>query len=241
MTYNIHSCKGSDGRMSTERIARVIADYEPDIVALQEVDVGRLRSDRIDQAYEIAAFLEMFCHFHPSVYVEEELYGNAVLSRFPLQLVKVDKLPGLKRKPGLEPRSVIWVRIDAEGVPVNFINTHLGLRRLEKCRQSEFLTGSKWLGSAECVCPVIFSGDLNSLPRSYAYRRFQRLLRDVQWRVKEQKEQATWPSRLPFNRIDHIFVSDGIDVKSVQVARDGLARVASDHLPLIADVTVHKR
>lgn len=241
MTYNIHSCKGADGRISPERIARVIAAYEPDIVALQEVDVGRYRSGKADQAYEIAAFLKMFCHFHPSLNIQEELYGNAVLSSFPLKLVKVGKLPGIRRKPGLEPRSALWVEIDIAGIPVNFITTHFGLRRLERCRQADLLTGGKWLTHEECSCPVILGGDLNSMPGSYVYRRFQRLLRDVQWRVQGQKEKATWPSRLPFKRIDYIFVSDGIEVKSVQVPRSGLSITASDHLPLIADIIVHKR
>lgn len=241
MTYNIHSCKGIDGRISPERIARVISCYEPDIVALQEVDVGKSRSGKRDQAYDIASFMEMFCHFHPSLHIEEELYGNAVLSSFPLKLVKVDRLPGIKRKPGLEPRSAIWVKIDVGGIPINFINTHLGLRRLEKCRQADLLTGRKWLANPECGCPVILGGDLNSLPRSYVYRRFQRQLRDVQWRIKGEKKKPTWPSRLPFNRIDHLFVSDGIDVKSVQVPGTGPARTASDHLPLVADIIVHKR
>ncbi|MFO7761965.1 MAG: endonuclease/exonuclease/phosphatase family protein [Thermodesulfobacteriota bacterium] len=241
MTYNIHSCRGFDKKISPERIARVIAGYEPDIVALQEVDVGKLRSGGIDQAREIAGFLKMFCHFHPSLNIEEEFYGNAVLSRFSLQMVKADRLPGIKRKPGLEPRSAIWVKIDVEGIRVNFINTHLGLRRPERCRQADLLTGSRWLANRECDCPVILGGDLNSQPRSYVYRRFQRLLRDAQWRIKGEREKPTWPSRLPFNRIDYLFVSDGIEVKSVQVPRTGLTRTASDHLPLIADIIVHKR
>jgi len=44
MTYNVHRCVGVDGRADPRRIAEVIAAYQPDIVALQELDVGRLRT-----------------------------------------------------------------------------------------------------------------------------------------------------------------------------------------------------
>jgi hypothetical protein len=66
MSYNVHGCKGMDNRISTDRIARVIARYNPDVVALQELDAGRLRSFGIDQAHRIAGRLEMSFQFHPA-------------------------------------------------------------------------------------------------------------------------------------------------------------------------------
>ena len=65
MTYNVHSCIGMDGRLSTSRIARIIAQCRPDVVALQELDVGRGRTGGIDQAHAIAQELEMEFHFFP--------------------------------------------------------------------------------------------------------------------------------------------------------------------------------
>ena len=93
MTYNVHACVGMDGKLSPRRIARVIAQSGADIVALQELDVGRSRTNHDDQAHEIARYLEMEFEFHPAWQLEEEKYGDAILSRFPLQLVKAGELP----------------------------------------------------------------------------------------------------------------------------------------------------
>ena len=102
MSYNVHGCKGMDNRISTDRIARVIARYNPDVVALQELDAGRLRSFGIDQAQRIARRLEMSFHFHPAFHYEDEQYGNAILSRSPMALVKKDVLPKLWKNTFLE-------------------------------------------------------------------------------------------------------------------------------------------
>ena len=102
MTYNVHSCVGIDGKLSPRRVARVISRYEPDIVALQEVDVGRLRTRQADQARVIAECLQMDYHFHPTIQVEEEAYGDCILSRLPMRLVKAGGLPSLRDGDGRE-------------------------------------------------------------------------------------------------------------------------------------------
>src|SRR5215204_6162405 len=83
MTYNVHRCRGLDRAWSPERIAAVIASCHPDVVALQELDVGRARSGRIDQAETIARDLGMDVQFFPALRIMEELYGDAILSRWP--------------------------------------------------------------------------------------------------------------------------------------------------------------
>ncbi|MCX7013415.1 MAG: alkaline phosphatase family protein, partial [Candidatus Sumerlaeota bacterium] len=125
LTYNVHSCVGMDGKIFPERIARVIAQYEPDIVALQELDVERERTGGIDQAALIAQILEMEFHFHPAIEAQAERYGEAVFSRFPMRLVRAGALPQLDRR--LEPRGALWVAIEAEGREFHLVNTHLSL------------------------------------------------------------------------------------------------------------------
>src|SRR5215207_5217855 len=115
VTYNVHRCVGIDGRLSPRRIADVLAACEPDIVALQELDVRRARTGLVDQAHEIAFDLEMDMHFHPAFTVMEEAYGDAVLTSYPLRLIKAGPLPGLARLPGLEPRGALWAAIDVGG------------------------------------------------------------------------------------------------------------------------------
>jgi endonuclease/exonuclease/phosphatase family metal-dependent hydrolase len=68
------------------------------------------------------------------------------------------------------------------------------------------------------------------------YRRLARRLRDAQRSLPGHRPKATFPSALPFLRLDHVFVSDDVKVVGVTVPHDARARRASDHLPLIVDL-----
>jgi endonuclease/exonuclease/phosphatase family metal-dependent hydrolase len=230
MTYNVHSCVGLDGKHSPERVARVIARYAPDVVALQELDVNRLRTGGVHQARRIARALEMDYHFHPSFVVEEEQYGNAVLSRLPMRVVKTGPLPGGGR---LEPRGVLWVEVDFDGMAVQLLNTHFGLRPTERLRQVQTLIGQDWLGSEQCIGPLVVCGDLNSQPGSRVYVRLCRMLQDAQEACDGGAHVPTW---MQLRRVDHIFSSPGMTVVDAVVPRTRLTRVTSDHYPVIADL-----
>ena len=127
LTYNVHRCLGVDRRLDVDRIAAVIAEFEPDVVCLQELDVGRARTGGVDQAEAIAGKLAMTSRFHPAMQVEAELYGDAILTPHPERLMRVGALPTLRGIRGLEPRGALWSRIEIKGVALNVINTHLGL------------------------------------------------------------------------------------------------------------------
>jgi endonuclease/exonuclease/phosphatase family metal-dependent hydrolase len=81
LTYNVHRCVGVDRRLDVGRIAAVIAEHEPDVVCLQELDVGRARTGMVDQAGAIAERLAMSFHFHAAMKVETEQYGDAIRAR----------------------------------------------------------------------------------------------------------------------------------------------------------------
>lgn len=149
MTYNVHRCVGADGRADPRRIAEVIAACQPDMVALQELDVGRLRTGGIDQAHAIAHLLGMSFHFHPALQVEEELYGDAILTALPMRLVKAGPLPG---SVGFEPRGALWAAVEANGTEIQIINTHLGLPAYERMAQAKTLLGQNWLGRRPRSC-----------------------------------------------------------------------------------------
>lgn len=238
LTYNVHRCLGTDGRLSPTRIADVIASYEPDAVALQELDVGRARSGGVDQAHAIAQALGMHVHFHASMRVLEEEYGNAILTHRPSHLVKAEALPGLPGKPLLEPRGALWASVNMGGADVQIINTHLGLRRHERLAQTNALLGPHWLGHQACREPIILLGDFNATPRSRAYQRLVSHLWDAQAQARLPRPKATFPSRLPMLRIDHVFVSRRIRVQRVETIRTPLARIASDHLPLLVEFQI---
>jgi endonuclease/exonuclease/phosphatase family metal-dependent hydrolase len=238
MTYNVHRCVGIDRLLSPERIAQVIASCHPDIVALQELDVKRARSGHIDQAEVIARDLGMDVHFFPAMRIMEELYGDAILSRWPARLVKADALPGFTRLPRVEPRGALWSTVTIEGADIQIINTHLGLLGAERMLQVRELLSSGWLGSPECRDPVILLGDFNATPRSRSYRLLTARLRDAQRTPAVRRPAMTFPTRLPALRLDHVFVSRSVDVTSVSTLRSPLARLASDHLPLVVDITI---
>jgi endonuclease/exonuclease/phosphatase family metal-dependent hydrolase/glycosyltransferase involved in cell wall biosynthesis len=236
LTYNVHSCIGMDGRMSPKRIARLIARCRPDIVAVQEVDVGRSQSQGLDQAHMIARELDMDYHFHPAWKVEEEQYGNAILSRFPMELVDVTKLPQPNGRKS-EARGAMCVEVQVDGLQrVRLINTHLGLSSHERVMQVDKLLEQRWLGSGTDDPPLLLCGDFNMLPRSPAYRRLSRHFRDAQVVLNGHRPSATWSSSFPLGRVDHVFVSDHFDVVAVEIRRSQLARVASDHLPLLVEL-----
>jgi endonuclease/exonuclease/phosphatase family metal-dependent hydrolase len=220
----------------------VIAHYQPDIVALQELDQNRARTGGIDQAHEIARYLQMEFHFHPALHLEEERYGDAILTHLPVRLIKAGPLPGLASRPQLEPRGALWVAVElSDGSELQVINTHLGLAGKERLRQIEALLGSQWLGHPQCREPVMLCGDLNAMPASRVYRQLDRQLHDVQQRLPSHRPKATFSGRYPALRIDHVFASDDIEVLAVAAPRTSMTRVASDHLPLLVDVKIGNR
>jgi endonuclease/exonuclease/phosphatase family metal-dependent hydrolase len=243
MTYNIRACLGTDGVRSIDRVAAVINAERPDVGALQEVDLKRSRSGDVDQAAEIAERTDM--HWVAGASMEQQgWYGNAVLSRVPIVPVVHDALPRHGRG---EPRSAMWVRLELPSPlgEVNLINTHLSFRWRERVRQIGDLLGEGWLLSGRAgESPagggkLILCGDLNCSLGSWTCRRLAASppgLRDVH-RILKTRSRATWPTRRPWRRLDHILVSASLGVRAAGVHRSAAARLASDHYPVIADVT----
>jgi endonuclease/exonuclease/phosphatase family metal-dependent hydrolase len=238
VTYNVRRCVGNDRRLDVARMADVLAALEPDIVALQELDVGRARTGHVDQAYEIARALEMACHFHPAMRVEKELYGDAILSAHPEKLIQAGPLPGYARLPQLEPRGALWIEVELEGRTLQVINTHLGLVPREQQLQARFLAGASWLEHPRCTGPKILLGDFNATGTSVVYRTLTAKLEAARNLAPRRTPTATFPSQLPVLRIDHLFVSPEIRVRDLFAPFDALTRVASDHLPLVMDFEI---
>ena len=230
LTYNVHGCRGTDGRIDPARIADVISQAEPDIVALQELDVGRSRSGGIDQAETIAGLVRMRWHFSATLEIAEGRYGNAILTPHRMRQVKAEPLPSIG-----EQRGAIWVRVDIDEGPVDVLTTHLGLRHRERLTQVAELTGPEWLGHPSLrEAPVILAGDFNCGPRSAPLR----MLREGFAR-KSSADPAptTFPSRLPLLKLDHVLVRGGLGLAALEALRTPLTRLASDHLPVLATVT----
>jgi endonuclease/exonuclease/phosphatase family metal-dependent hydrolase len=235
MTYNVHGCRGMDGRISPTRIARIIQQYRPDLVALQELDFGRVRSQQHHQPELIASELGMQVQFCPTITGNNEQYGHALLSREPMKVVRTAIFDAGPRR-RVEPRGALWVRVEISGLTIHLMNTHFGLWPKERSAQADELLGENWIGKIAPHEPAILCGDFNMFPRSQPYRAITRRLRDAQSSNGRVRPRKTYSTFHPFSRIDHVFISQHFEVENILVPRNDLTRVASDHLPLIVDL-----
>jgi endonuclease/exonuclease/phosphatase family metal-dependent hydrolase len=235
-TYNVHGCRGTDRRRSEHRIAEVIALLDVDVIGLQELDLNRRRSGRVDQAAVIAERLGWHCYFHPSFRAGDEQFGNAILSGYPMRLRQAAELPSVMTRLCPESRAAIWMEIDTPDGPVQVMNSHLGLGRRERLTQAQLLAGPEWFGGVPPHDPLILLGDFNSLPGSPPLKLLGQHLRATRALRATSSRFATFPTRSPLLALDHIFVNNRIRVNSVTVFRNEVARVASDHFPLVADL-----
>lgn len=232
MTYNVHSCRGSDGKLRPERILAMIAQSEADVVALQELDVDSSGEPGLDQAAFFARELGMEMHFVAARPKGGGHYGNALLTRQTSRVHLAAALPRFHER--CEARAAQWVRVETPEGPLDVINTHLGLVRHERLLQVESLLGETWLGASDLSPFAVLCGDLNAAPGSTVYRRLGTRLWDSQRRLRLPR--PTFPALFPVIRIDHVFVSASLRVLSVRVPTGTLARLASDHRPLIVDI-----
>lgn len=227
-----------DGRRSEARIAEVIRECASDVVGLQELDLARARSGGVDQAARIAKHLGWHHHFHPAMQNGREQYGDAIISRHAMTIRQAGELAA--RAPWFcnETRGACWAEVQTEFGALNVINTHLGLGHRERIMQARLLVSDTWLGRIDPKSPVVLLGDFNFRPLSAPHRIITEQLRDVRALVGQPRGFRTYPTRLPLLAVDHIFVNDQIVVAQVMVHRSALARAASDHFPLIADLNL---
>ncbi len=239
MTYNVHGCVGVDLRFSPERIARIIECVGADIVALQEIYVEHPRSKHLHQAAWLAGRLGMHFEFGMARKLAGGgRYGNAVLSRHTLRVVRAEGLPRLT--PRREPRAALRVEVSTPLGDVDVVNTHLGLRPRERTLQTRALA-SDWLSHVTPDSTSILCGDLNAVPGSSVYERFAGLLQDAERVGGARKPARTWPALFPVMRLDHVFVGHGLRVVAWNVPSSTVERLASDHLPVVVDVVAGAR
>jgi len=233
ITYNVHRCIGGDRKISPDRISEVISLHQPDVVALQEVDYGQVRPASYDQAAIIAERLNF-----DAVWIERERCGNAILSRYPMKMVKAGGLHRPRRWHTLARRGALWVEIEVFGARIQILNTHLGLTPASRLNQARVLTGPEWLSSPECRPPLILCGDFNTQPGSAVFELLEGRLRYVEALKVNGQNEKTWPSSHPVLSFDHMFISLDLAVEEVKVPADGAVRIASDHLPLYVQLSL---
>lgn len=228
-TYNIHRCRGLDGRTSPARIARVIRAIEPDIVALQEVIGAGPRSP--GHAEELGALVGMGWVMAPARHLRGHLFGNAVLSRFPIRHHAQYDLSWKT----CEPRCCQRADIAVGGDTLHLYNVHLGTAYLERRYQAGRL--SAIVHDRRVGVPKIVLGDFNEWMRGLATDVLSARLQSIDLRT-HLRRRRTYPGLFPVLHLDHIYYEGAVEVVKVELPRTRLSLLASDHLPLVAELRV---
>ena len=230
-TYNIHRCRGLDGRTRPERIAAVLRAIDADVVALQEV-VGPGPHGG-GHAEELGALLGMGWVMAPARQLRGHQFGNAVLSRLPITAAPRARsvVEDLRRRAACS----AWTS-PSHGGTLHLYNVHLGTAILERRHQAQRL--------ATIVCdrhvagPKLVLGDFNEWMRGLATTLLSEKLNSVDLRdyLPRKRRSGPIPGLFPILHLDHIYYAGKLEIVGIELPRTRLSLVASDHLPLVADV-----
>lgn len=222
VSYNVHRCRGIDARRKPERIAHVIRELAAPVVGLQEVD--SLDSVRSQSRY-LAQATGLMAIDGPAIKSAGGYYGNVLLTSY--EVIESGCLD--ISIPGWEPRCAIDAVLNIQGHRVRVIVTHLGLTSFQRRRQVKRLMKMIEERSDELV---ILLGDMNEwLPGTPRIRKMHRLM-------GKAPAPGTFPSFLPAIPLDRIWVKPRSALKLARTHTSRMARIASDHLPVVAYITV---
>lgn len=223
MTYNVHKCRGMDGRTAATRISEVLREVDADIIALQEV--------MDHQAETISGELGL-----PFVLGENRkhrgyAYGNVVFTRFPI--CKMHNYDLSVR--GREERGCLRADVLVNGAfLLHIFNVHLGTGFLERRNQAQRLIAPELLKPTEVESPRVVLGDFNEWTQGLATRLLRSHLESADIRTHLQRSR-TYPGVLPFLHLDHIYYDPALQLERLTLWRTPKALIASDHLPLIGE------
>ena len=229
-TYNIHRCRGMDRRTAPLRIAEVLRDIDADVVALQEV-IGAGPAGA-GQAEEIGAALGMGWVMTSVRHLRRHLFGNVVLSRFPIMHHGQYDLSWRT----CEPRACQRADLDlGQNRVLHVYNVHLGTAVLERRYQAPRL--ASYVHDHRIKGPKIILGDFNEWMRGLATRTLSSLCESIDIH-SHLKRRRTYPGIFPVVHLDHIYYEGDVEVHGVELPRNRKALIASDHLPLVAKLRI---
>ena len=216
LTYNIHSGRGIDGRLSLSRIADVIRSSGADIACLQEVERWMPWGRFTNQPKRLAELMQMDYVFQPNLSIGPSGFGNMVMSKYPILSSRSHRLPSRR-----EPRGLLEVEIDTSAGAISIFNTHWGLSKDERALQS--VETSAVISAA--LNPIIICGDLNDGPESNSINSLISAANLHDLAAESGSPAPTFPSHNPTSRIDFILGTEGIHASRAFVVDS----FASDH------------
>jgi endonuclease/exonuclease/phosphatase family metal-dependent hydrolase len=232
MTYNIHVGVGMDKKLDLARISEVIKSQHPDLVGLQEVDRGVKRTQQIDEIAELARLTKMEFAFAFNLPYQGGQYGVAILSRLPIMATEHRHFNNLREA---ERRGFIRAEVRIGGRLVNFVTTHLDYQ-YEDGRVFEV---QQLLAALKDVKgPLIVVGDFNDTPSGGAYQLMRGVFSDAWTEAGRTNEGLSYPADKPGKRIDYIFSRSTDRVRSKRAWT--VNTLASDHVPVVADLEIGK-
>jgi endonuclease/exonuclease/phosphatase family metal-dependent hydrolase len=229
VTYNVHRCRGMDRRTRPDRVAAVLRNVDADVIALQEVIGDGPRGD--SQIEEIGAALGMGWVMAAARQLRGHRFGNAVLSHFPIVHHSTHDLSWKT----CEQRCMQRVDVDVHGHLLHVYNVHLGTAILERRHQAQRL--ATIVSDKHVNGPKIVLGDFNEWMRGLTTTLLSARLKSVDLQ-KYMKRRRHYPGLFPILHLDHIYYDGPLEIIHIEVLRTRLSLVASDHLPLIADVRI---
>jgi endonuclease/exonuclease/phosphatase family metal-dependent hydrolase len=231
MSWNIHGMRGRDGRTDPERVAEVIEETGADVAGLQEVGALGGPGELLDPAGTLARLTGLTQAFGLTELRGGFPYGNAILSRHPIAATRSYDLS----VPGREKRGCLRADVDLGSSALHVFNCHLGLDRRERRRQAAQLLSADILRDAALAYPLVLVGDFNAWSSRQAVPRWiRRQLADAA--VAAGTARATFPSVFPLVRLDRAYVGPAVRVLACTVHDTRLARLASDHLPVVVEI-----
>ncbi len=235
MSYNIHHANPPSRKdyIDLDAIAAVIKAQNPDLLALQEVDVNTERSGAFNQAEELAKRLNMNYYFGKAIDYTGGEYGVAILSKFPLSETVVNRLPTKEGTRG-EPRILATAKVTLpDGNSIRFGSTHLDAQREPVNRQLQIDKIAEIARSENL--PFIIAGDFNATPDSEVIQ-----VLDKHFTRSCMRCDPTIPVNNPSRTIDYIAFSHPANKFKVANQEVINETYASDHLPIVAEINIEE-
>ncbi|MBC8405220.1 MAG: endonuclease/exonuclease/phosphatase family protein [Planctomycetes bacterium] len=235
MTWNIHRCFGMDRKFRPDRVIEVIRHHDPDVLLLQEVDRGVPRSNKLWLDHELARDCEYEFHTWAQAHVlKVGSYGNAILSRFPIKKRKVvDLRLGWRKR-----RNCLYTKLQAPRFRhgLHVFNWHLGLSAMERTAQVKKVLHSGTMHSISPGSAILLAGDCNDWRNLLYHGSGIKTAGFHAWSEHGRRQHIrTYPSPAPLGPLDKFFWRGSLHDEHIHASRLKLAKMASDHLPLVAE------